>query len=528
MKKFLLSIALLTSGFASFAQVVPLNKDWLLKIGSSNLITSHVANGNPSVAYNSGTDKVYLSDWNNKISILNTDGTLASPSTLTTDPSWSSDGAKYMKVRVAADGAIYATNRVLSAGNLVVYRWASQTDASPTRTLIAVPNRSGESFAVFGSGDNTKLYIGGATTTAITVASVVGGVITKNFDITVSANHARGSISAETASTLWLNTPNSGAGFETRRITINPATGAILSTDVIPGASIDWAYANTEYFADGTKKYLAVSGAVIGGTPAASNIGLKMRIYDITTLAAPSFRSEGDMFPYVSGVDPIASSNANGYGDVTFKKNLDGSHTFFHVVFGSGLASYTTLGTLPVSLTSFEAAFVKGQSTLTWATASETNSKGFEVLRSTDGKEFTKIDFVKSKGTDGNSATALSYTYVDRSAKAGENYYKLQQVDLNGTSELFEKVVSVNVSLSGAEVLAFPNPATTYVTISTGGEDYKGFKYELFDASGKKVLSEKAKAAQQDISLSNLATSIYYLKVSKNSVEQKTIKVIKQ
>lgn len=528
MKKFLLSIAFLASGFGAFAQTVPLTQDWMLKIGVSSLITSHSATGNPSVAYNPSTDHVYLSDWNNKISILNTDGTLASPSTLTLGSGWTESG-KFIKVRVAEDGAIYAINRITSAGDLYVYRWTSETDNAPTKTKLTLTQRSGDSFAVVGSGDNTLLFMSANVSTKIFVAKVLSGVPSLAYEISVPENTARGSISAETSSSIWINTPNSGAGYETKRVNFNNSDGSVTSTDVIPGAKIDWALANTEFFADGARKYLAVSGAVIGGSPAASNIGLKLRIYDITAdIANPILKSEGEMFPYVAATNPIASSNINGFGDVAIKKNANGTHTFFHVVFGSGLASYTTQWTLPVSLTSFNVSLIKGESTLTWETASETNNKGFEVLRSSDGQTFSKIDFVSSKGQNGNSSTTLSYSYVDRTAKSGINYYQLNQVDLDGTSELFKEVKSVNVTLNSDAVVVFPNPATTHVSVNTGSEDYKGFKYEFFDASGKKVLSEKAKAAQQDISLSKLQSAIYYLKVYKNGTEQKTVKIIKQ
>ena len=142
--------------------------------------------------------------------------------------------------------------------------------------------------------------------------------------------------------------------------------------------------------------------------------------------------------------------------------------------------------------------------------------------------KFPAIGFVDSKAQNGHSSEVLNYSFIDRTAKAGENYYKLKQVDLDGAEQQFEKIVNVKLSFDDQSIVAFPNPTTKYVTVNAGSTDYSAVKYELFDLSGKKVLSEKAKAIQQEISLNGLPSSIYYLRISKNNELQKTVKLIKQ
>jgi len=524
MKKLLLSFAFLASGLCAFAQTVPLNQNWYVAPTAATAVTTT----NSTMAYHNG--KLYVADRNNKIYIVDpSNGSWNASNILFTDPLWT-EGNKYTKIRVASDGAIYAVAMgLVSAGsaNLYVYKWDSDTDVTPTRSVINVPKRVGESLAVRGTGASAVLYVSGATNNTIYRCTTTdGNTFTLDKTIVVNAttdNYARGSISPISDTEFIINGPSS-VGI--RKITIDPAAGTVTNTTSLFG-TLDVALANAEYFEDGAKKYLVLSGGVLGSTipsPLTNNNAVKIKVYDITS--TPKLVAENALFSsYQAGI--VANTNQNGYADVAVRKNVDGSHTFFHVVHGHGLASYTTAGTLPVSLTSFNAALLKGQSTLTWETASETNNKGFEVLRSIDGKEFTKIDFVNAKGQNGNSSTALSYTYVDRTAKAGVNYYKLNQVDLDGKTELFKDVKSVNVSLAGG-VIVFPNPATTYVSVNAGSADFKGVKYEFFDASGKKVLSESAKAEQQDISLGKLPASVYYLKISKDNVVQNTVKLIKQ
>ncbi|WP_293302199.1 T9SS type A sorting domain-containing protein [Pedobacter sp. UBA4863] len=530
MKKLLLSIAFLASGLGAFAQTVPLTTNWS-KLRKDAEVVFGTTQERSGIAYNKTTDKLYLVDRNNKIQILDpATGSLATPDQLPLPvnpiPAWS-EGYKFTKVRVADDGAIYAVNLAsnVDANNrkFCIYRWASETDLNPSRVEFAVTIRKGDSFAVTGTGDNTRLYVGGSGNDIMTVFKVTSGVVSQVYEVQLGAsNHARGSISPISDTEFILASPSS-VGI--RKITLDKTAGTInnaLTTNVVPS---EWLFSNAEYFVDGTKKYMALSGSVIGGSPS-NNAGVRMKIFDVTNLAAPIYLSYSELFPETPPA-VTNGSNPNAYADVAVKKNANGTHTFFHVVFGHGLASYTTAGTLPVSLTSFNAALVNNQSTLTWETASESNNKGFEVLRSTDGESFTKIDFVTSKGQNGNSSTALNYTYVDHTAKTGVNYYQLKQVDLDGKSELFKDVKSVNVSLANS-VVVFPNPAAAYVSVNAGSTDYKGVKYELFDGNGKKVLSERAKAEQQDISLSKLAPAIYYLKISKNNVVQSTVKLIKQ
>ncbi len=85
---------------------------------------------------------------------------------------------------------------------------------------------------------------------------------------------------------------------------------------------------------------------------------------------------------------------------------------------------------IPVEFTTFAANVAGEKVELTWETATETNNKGFEVERSSDDVSFTSIGFVDGNGT---SAEAHSYSFVDHHATSGTYYYRLKQVDFDGT-----------------------------------------------------------------------------------------------
>ena len=497
-----------------------------------------------SLAYNPVTAKLYVANRGDQIYIVDPDsytGTISSINkTLLTKLNKGTINQTYAfsKVRVDADGVIYAT-AMQTNGTVYIYRWADETSA-PTITIFttvdnpSIVGRVGDSMGIFGTGDNTYLYIAGNSTSAalpgdkIFVFQVIAGVPTYlgALDIepakysTTFKDVAKGSISPEANNILWLGSTDAGVTY--RRLIFDLASLTYTSHQVISSSNANSNSPVGEFVKEGqTGFFLSASGR----TAAAQNLVTLTKTSGIGTVPTVTFTNIATF-----NFSKAAHTTSSGYADVAFKRNADNSTTFFVVTAQNyiGAVKTSVALTLPVSLTSFNGSLVKGQSTLAWSTASESNSKGFEILRSTDGQNFASVGFVNSKGENGNSATVLDYTFVDRTAAAGVNYYQLKQMDNDGKSELSKEVVSVNVSLSGDAITVYPNPTTFYVNVSTGGLDFKGFKYEIFDGNGKKVVSQKATSGEQQISVANLAPSVYYLKISKDNVDQKTVKLIKQ
>ncbi|MFI5252144.1 MAG: T9SS type A sorting domain-containing protein [Bacteroidota bacterium] len=69
---------------------------------------------------------------------------------------------------------------------------------------------------------------------------------------------------------------------------------------------------------------------------------------------------------------------------------------------------------------------------LNWTTVSEVNNYGFEVQRSADGKQFQTLpnSFIPGHGT---TLESNSYSFTDQTAGSGKWYYRLKQIDLDGT-----------------------------------------------------------------------------------------------
>ncbi|RZK41887.1 MAG: T9SS type A sorting domain-containing protein [Hymenobacter sp.] len=119
----------------------------------------------------------------------------------------------------------------------------------------------------------------------------------------------------------------------------------------------------------------------------------------------------------------------------------------------------TVAGPLPVKLTSFDATAAGADAHLAWATASEVNNDYFGVERSFDGVTFSQIGRVSGHGS---TAAASSYTYTDASVAptaTGTVYYRLRQVDLDGTAT-YSPVRTAAFQKGLAALKLYPNPAT--------------------------------------------------------------------
>lgn len=514
MKKLLLSFAMALVAASTQAQ---LSISWQKPAdGTAYSWFTSGTNNATGCAYNPATDKLYVSNRNDRIAIINPiDGSTSSNLSTT---GVGAESFKYNKIRVTSDGVIYAISLQTGAsgGTVKIYRWADEASNPTEAASFTSTERAGDTFSISGTGTSTVLYVSGNASNKIYVLTTADGTtFTNTSTIAITANYAGRSISAintGTTSDLWIDGPSSAV----RRI-----SSSGTSNYVIPNTNIPDLFSMSEYFAVGNQKYLAVVAANN------ASIGNQFRLYNITNEAAALEADRVRLYGSVSLAGTYAT-NANASGDIAIKKNGDDSYTFFSLITNNGLMAITNTQTLPVTLTSFDAALVKGQSTLTWGTAAETNNKGFEIYRSADAIDFKQIDFVAAKSPNGNSATAINYTYVDRGAKAGINYYKLKQVDLDGKSENVEKIVKVDVKLATASILVYPNPATSYVSVSSGETDYKNVQYHVYDLTGKKVLSEMAKAPQQDLQIGALAAGVYYLKITKNGAEINAVKIIKQ
>lgn len=187
-------------------------------------------------------------------------------------------------------------------------------------------------------------------------------------------------------------------------------------------------------------------------------------------------------------------------------------------------ATWIPTSILPVTYTSFTAARNRSNVSLKWETATEINNAGFEVFRNVDNAGFQKIGFVKTKATDGNSNTRISYEFTDVNSSKGVTLYQLRQTDNQGKFRLSE-IRSVRAEGTSFSVTVFPTPSTTgNVSVAVSGLQL----YDVYvtDMNGR-VIKEYKRPSTDNVKISNLQSGIYVIKVvDLKTGEQSSEKII--
>ena len=151
---------------------------------------------------------------------------------------------------------------------------------------------------------------------------------------------------------------------------------------------------------------------------------------------------------------------------------------------------------------------------LIWETASEYNSSHFDVENSRDGITW---DVVKTIEAAGFSNELITYGYKDFHSNSGDNYYRLTQVDLDGTSKTYD-IINVSCSQTAAGYFSiFPNPSSGSFQVMLNNSDIVGSaEMNIVDTKGNKVMM-KSIDVKTGINMfaidENLAPGIYYISV---------------
>jgi hypothetical protein len=148
---------------------------------------------------------------------------------------------------------------------------------------------------------------------------------------------------------------------------------------------------------------------------------------------------------------------------------------------------YGALTPLPVTLTSFGAAAQSTGVAVRWATASEQHNAGFEVQRSADGVAFTALTFVNGLGTTQSTHT---YSYFDASPLAATAYYRLKQLDTDGTFAYSPVVAVLAAASSPAASSIYPNPTTDRATVTWATPLAGAGRWYLTNSLGQVVHTE--------------------------------------
>ena len=182
------------------------------------------------------------------------------------------------------------------------------------------------------------------------------------------------------------------------------------------------------------------------------------------------------------------------------------------------------LGPLPVNLIAFTGKWLeKTGAQLNWATSLETNNDYFQIQRSSDAKSFETIGRVQGKGST-NERT--DYRFTDADMPDQLNYYRLKQVDLDGSFH-FSNIIAVNRNETSppAQLSVWPSPTTATLTMKVSAGSTIS-QIDIYDLHGRRLSSQVGAQATADVS--GLPTGAYVVDVLTTTGQHVRSRFVKQ
>ena len=171
---------------------------------------------------------------------------------------------------------------------------------------------------------------------------------------------------------------------------------------------------------------------------------------------------------------------------------------------------------LPVELTTFSASIVNNKVELNWETATEVNNFGFNVERRPETGNWNKVGFVEGYG---NSYSPKHYTFTDSKVSTGKYFYRLKQIDIDGSFEYSDEV-EVHLGTPSEFELSqnYPNPFNPTTNIQFSIPKASKVKLVVFNVIGEQVaelVNKNMEAGYHNVQFNagNLNSGIYIYKL---------------
>ena len=167
---------------------------------------------------------------------------------------------------------------------------------------------------------------------------------------------------------------------------------------------------------------------------------------------------------------------------------------------------------LPVVLLDFTANCNKDNIEIEWTTVSEIDNDYFVIEKSLNAINFHEVAQIEGVG---NSNSKQNYKWTDLELSNKTNYYRLKQVDFDGTI-IYHKIISTECQSQSSNpeltVKLYPNPAEKQLNIILNNTDCNNCKVDFINTTGQVVLSADL-STETNIDISNLPKGIYLVVV---------------
>ena len=252
------------------------------------------------------------------------------------------------------------------------------------------------------------------------------------------------------------------------------------------------------------------------GTTAAIHV-----IQNVSFVASIQAFSGGPACGALSEIGCVVAGGPSG-GVTLNLSGLTAGNLYYFRIFGSANSASQRTGTfcfcgstglgstvLAVSLTFLKAVAENNKVRLIWHTASELNSKYFEVQQSVDGNDFATIGVVRAKGS---TTVPSDYSFLHANPLGGMNYYRLKEMDIDDNYH-YSEIVTARIN-SKNTVFLYPNPVTEKLII----ESSMNATIILANQAGQRLRVIRLRKGRNEISVSKLPPGIYFLTADNHEI----------
>jgi trimeric autotransporter adhesin len=191
-----------------------------------------------------------------------------------------------------------------------------------------------------------------------------------------------------------------------------------------------------------------------------------------------------------------------------------------------------------ININYFTGAVICNDVALLWLTTQQQNVNHFEIERSTNGINFTKLNQVNGAGT---SISTLFYLSADLNPLKGKNYYRVKTI-FNNNASSYSNAIYINnksnkkegefIAETSQETAVYPNPCRNELNIHLTEHYQSGARMNIIDQTGKTLINEEINAGNYfDVikpDVSSLAPGMYIVIISSaDGMKKENIKFIK-
>jgi len=392
----------------------------------------------------------------------------------------------------------------LTAGQRIRFVWRVQSEGITTfDTITKIYNP----VTVF--SDNME---SGSVTTNWTVTSGFGYSTANAFQGSRSLSESpTGNYTTSSTRLATLNTP----------IDLNGATAAYISF---------WVRHRSENFRDILRMQVSTNGgstwnSVCGKNTVQENSDDGSRLANLPALTGIReewFQEIVDLGAYLGNNNLRFRFEFSSDGDATsYAYELDQGFSIdnFQVVKTNAIL----LNRLPIKFVNVKGRLIGNSSIqVEWEAITDDQHDYFEVEKSLDGNNFTTIARVKQ---------LPPYIALDKSPAIGNNYYRIRNVNKDGSGE-YSRIINV-VNNPRIKLTVYPNPVSDVLRIKIDDNKSSALNVTIMDMQGRmvynKILNEVPNSGIISVNTGNWISQVYQLKITNNRGELVTIqKFIKQ